>query len=876
MRWTRKLRLRLRSLLRRASVETELDEELRFHLDRQIDDNLAAGMTPDEARHAALIEMGGLEQRKEECRDARGLALVDALRQDVAYALRGLRKGPGFATVAVLSLALGIGANTTIFTFVNAVLLRPLPYPGSDRLVVLREQPPGGEGTVNVHPQNFLEWRARARSFEALALVQAPPLNVIGADGAEQINRVQTTAELFGVFGVSPARGRAFTPEETRPGDHDVVILGHGFWQRWFGGDPAVVGRRLAVRDGSLTIIGVAPPGLRIGLFEPDAYTPLPIDPAKPDAIGSRSFQCYGRLGPGVSLDAARAEMAVVAAALARQYPMDAGYGVFVSGLHEYLVREGRPALRLLMAVVATVLVIACVNLAGLLMARGIRRRGELALRAALGASRGRLVRQLVIESLVLSFLGGTAALVLAYGALRALVMLAAGALSVGSVAPIRLEPTCLIFTLVVSTLTTLVFGLVPAWQASRVDPQTALRERARGSTPDRRHHRMRSALVVTEVALAVVLLVGAGLLLRTFSRLVRVDLGFQPADTITMKLFLGGREDDARVALVDQILERIEMLPGVKAAGTIQFLPLTGPNCGTGFWLEGQAPGDASHALSTECSLVSRGYFSAMGIPILEGRPFDRRDRRGGPRVLIVNRSFARRYFPEGRVVGRRIRVAWSDREMAEIVGVVGDVRHNGLTSEPAPTVFLLHAQTPGYITNLVVRTGGDANAQSAAIRSAIRDVDPTQAVSAVRTMEQYVADSLARPRMYAGLVACFAGLAVMLAAIGIYGLISYSVAQRTHEIGIRLALGASRGDVFRAMFGQGARLTFTGLVLGVGAALGLRGAVSTLLFGVTPVDPASYALAALLFAAVALAVAAIPARRASRVDPTTALRYE
>jgi putative ABC transport system permease protein len=876
MRWVTKLRLRLRSLLRRDRVEEELDEELRFHLDRLTDEHVAAGMAPTDARRAALREMGGLDQRKEECRDARGLVLLDELRQDGQYALRGLRKSPGFTTVAILSLALGIGANATIFTFVNAVLLRPLPYPGSDRLVILREQPSGAEGTVNVHPLNFLEWQARAGSFEALALVQTPPLDVIGPDGAEQIADAQTTSELFHVFGVQPALGRMFTAEETRPGNHDVVVLGHGFWQRWFGGDPAVLGRRLAVRDGSLTIVGVAPPGLRIGLTEPDAYTPLPIDPVKPDSIGSRSFQCYGRRKPGVSLAEARAEMAVVASALARQYPMDEGYGVFVSGLHEYLVREGRPALRLLMAVVATVLVIACVNLAGLLMARGIRRRGELAVRASLGASRGRLVRQLVIESLVLSSLGGAAGLVLAYGGTRALAMLTAGALTVGSIEPIRLESTCLAFTLVVSTMTALLFGLLPAWQASRVEPQMALRERTRGGTADRRHHRMRSALVVTEVAMAVVLLVGAALLLRTFSRLVRVDLGFQPSGTITMGLFLGRRPPEARVALVDQILERVEALPGVKAAGTIQFLPLTGMNCGTGFWLEGQTPGEPSRALTTDCSLVSRGYFAAMGIPIREGRAFDRRDRVGSPRVLIVNQSFAKRYFPAGRALGRPIFVYSSNQAWAEIVGVAGDIRHNGLTSEPVPTVFLLHAQTPGYILNLVVRATGDANAQAAAVRSAIRDVDPTQAVSSVKTMEQYFGDSLARPRMYAALVAAFAVIAVILAAIGVYGLVAYVVTQRTHEIGIRLALGASRGDVFRAVFGQGARLTFIGLVLGVVAACGLRGVVSKLLFGVTTGDPVSYVVAAAVFAVVAFGVAAIPAHRASRVDPTTALRYE
>jgi putative ABC transport system permease protein len=872
----RSLLRRVRHWLHRGQLERDLAEEMETHRSLRQARLEEAGMPAGEAELASRRALGNTTLAREDAREIWVWPQVGELVGDLRYAVRLLRRSPGFTAVAILSLALGIGANTTIFTFVNAVLLRPLPYPGSDRMVVLREQPLASDGTVSVHPVNFVEWHARARAFEALALVQTPPLNVIGSSGAEQITRVQTTSELFRVFGLAPALGRAFTEEETRPGRHDVVILGHGFWQRWFGGDPGVVGRRLAVQDGSLTIVGVAPAGLRIGVMEPDAYTPLPIDPANPWAIGSRSFDCYGRLKPGISLGAARAEMAVVAAALARQYPMDTGMGVFVSGLHEYLVREGRPALRLLMAVVSVVLVIACVNLAALLMARGIGRRGELALRALLGASRGRLLRQLVIESLVLAMFGGAAGLILAYWATQALAVLTAGALTVGSHEPIRLDATCLVFTLVVSTLTALVFGLMPAWQASHVQPQAALREQGRGGTADRRHHRMRSLLVVTEVALAVVLLAGAGLLLRTFSSLVRVNLGFQPAGTISMGLFLGLRSPEARAALVDQILDRVEALPGVKVASTIQFLPLTGATCGTGFWLEGQPQTHPSRALPTECSLVSRGYFATMGIPVVEGRPFDRRDRAGSPRVLVVNESFARRYFPDGRVLGRRIQVHSSNQALADIVGVVGDIRHNGLTTEPAPTVFLLHAQTPGYITNLVVRTTGEAAAQAAAVRRAIQDVDPTQAVSAFKPLDQYVADALARPRMYAALVACFAAVAVTLAAIGVYGLIAYVVTQRTHEIGIRLALGAARRRVFLDLFGQGARLVVSGLVVGVAAAVALRGVVSTLLFGVTPGDPVSYALAAAAFAVVATAAVGIPARRAARVDPIRALRCE
>ena len=609
MRRIRTLRLRLRSLFRGTRVEREIDDEPGYHVERPTEDLVASGMSRMEARCAALREMGPLQQRREECREARGITFIDSLRQDVSYALRSLRRSPGFSTVAILSLALGIGANTTIFTFVNAVLLQPLPYPESQRLVVLREQPEGSQETVNVHPVNFVEWRARARSFEAVALVQTPPLNVLSPTGAEQVARVQTTPDLFSVFGVAPILGRAFTDLDARPGADNVVVLGYGFWQRWFGGDPGVVGRPLPVPEGSLRIVGVAPPGMRVGLMEPDAFTPLTIDPARPGSIGSRSFQCYGRLKRGTTVDDARAEMSAIASVLAKEQELDKGMGVFVSGLHEFLVKEGRPALRLLMAVVVAVLLIACANLAALLLARGLARRGELGLRASLGASRGRLIRQLVIESLVLATFGGAAGLALAYWATQALVTLSAGALTVGRAEPVRLDTTCLAFTILTSTLTALVFGLLPARQASRVQPQAALREQTRTGTADRRQQRIRRVLVTMEVAMSVVLLVGAGLLLRTFSSLVRVDLGFQPAGTVTMGLFLGMRPPEARVAVIDQILDRVEALPGVKAAGTIQFLPLAGMTCGTGFWLEGQGVGNPSRALTTECSLISRGY---------------------------------------------------------------------------------------------------------------------------------------------------------------------------------------------------------------------------------------------------------------------------
>ena len=876
MRWLTRLRLQARALLRGVRVEEEMDEEIRYHLDRQIEVNLAAGMTPEDSRFAALREFGGLDQRREECRDARGVSLIESTFQDATYALRSLRKSPGFTTVAVLSLALGIGANTTIFSFVNAVLLRPLPYPESGRLVTLREQPSDSKGSVAVHPLNFLEWRSRSQSFESMALVQVIPTNLLGSEGAEQITVAQTTSGLFQSFGVTPAIGRAFAEAEARPDGPPVAVLSHAFWQRRFGGDPGVLGRRLELGDGYLTVIGVAPPGLRLGLMEPDAYVPLAIDPSNPGAIGSRSFQCYGRLKPGVTIEAARAEMAVIAAQLARQYPLDEGYGVFVSTLHDYLVMEGRPALRLLMAVVAMVLVIACVNLAGLLMARGLGRRAELALRTSLGATRFRLVQQLVIESLVLSALGGAAGLAVAWWATRGLVSLTGGALATGTSEPIRVDGTCLLFTVGISALTAVAFGLLPAWQASRVDPQAALGERTRGGTADRRHHRLRGALVIAEVALAVVLLVGAGLLLRTFSSLTSVRLGFEPAHTITMRLFLGDRDAEYRIGVVDRILQHVEAVPGVQAASTIQFLPLSGMNCGTAFWLDRQPIGDANHALSTDCSLISRGYFKAMGIPVLQGRGFDARDRTGSPRVVIVNQSFARQYFRDGRALGQRITVAGPGQQAAEVVGIAGDVRHNGLAVDPVPTVFLLHAQAPGYITSLVVRATGDPAALAPSIRRAIGEVDPTQGVAGIRTMEEYLGESLARPRLYAALVAGFAVLALTLAMLGVYGLIAYLVTQRTHEIGIRMALGADRGRIFNGLFRQGAALALGGLALGVGAAYALAHLISALLFGVTATDPTTYAGAAVGLLVMALIATAIPARQAARVDPMMALRYE
>ena len=873
MHWLALLRLRLRSL-RRAHLDRELDDEMAFHVDALTHDYTSRGLSETDARHAALRDMGAIAGRKEECRDARRFAGIETCLTDIRYSARTLRKSPIFTSVVVALLALGIGACTTIFAFANAVLLRPLPYPAADRIVVLNEHALGTTDPLAVHPLNFLEWRARAQAFETLALAQQPPLNVMGAQGAEQVARVMVTADFLRVFGSGPVVGRDFSEADMRTGSDRVAILGYGFWQRWFGGDRNVVGRQLQLPDGSLTIVGVAPRAFRLGANEPDVFTALAIDPANPSATGSRAFECYGRLARGTSLETARAEMSTIAADLRVRHRLDEGMGVTVSSLHDTLSKTARPGLRLLLAVVATVLAIACVNIAGLLMARSAGRRPEFALRVALGASRGRLLRQVVIESLLLALMGGAIGVALAAWMTRALSALAAGPLSLAAFEAVRVDATSVIFTLVVASATALAFGLLPAVQASHVGPDAALRGQARGSSGDVRQHRVRRVLVVTEVALAVVLLVGAGLLVRTLANLVRVNLGFQPAQTLTMGLFLGLTPPDARIGLVDRILDRVTVLPGVAAAGTIQFPPLRGLTCGTGFWRDEHAAAqDPARTLPTSCGVTSRGYFASMGIPVLAGREFDRDDRVSSPRVVVVNQAFARKYFA-GDAIGRRILVQGTNQAVAEIVGVVGDVRHDGLTAEPVPTVFWTHAQNPGYLTTLVVRATGDTAGQAAAIRRAIHAVDPTQAVSAVGSLQQDVARVLAAPRLQATVVAGAASAAMLLAAIGVYGLMAYVVAERTRDIGIRLALGARARDIVAAMIGEGGRLVMAGIALGTLVSLALSRMLVSFVYGVTITDPLTYAIAGTVSLLAALIALIAPTLRATRIDPVTALR--
>jgi putative ABC transport system permease protein len=795
-----------------------------------------------------------------------------------------LRKNPGFTSVAVISLALGVGANTAIFTFVNAALLKPIPYPHADRIVALLQRPPKGQGTTPVHPRSFVAWRDRAQSFESLAIAQAIPVNTQGTEGAEQVPGLWTTSELFHVFGVTPFMGRVFAEHEgfnrsAMRGEGvaatPVVILSHGYWQRRFGSDKNILGKRIQQGRGSAVVVGVMPAGFRVGTQNIDIYLPLPLDRNKPEAVGSRSFQCYGLLRRNVTAEAAQAEMTILADRVGRENRLDEGWAVVVLSLRDYLVRDNRLVLLVLLGVVVFVLLIACANLAALLLTRGLGRRGEMALRASLGAGRSRLVQQLVVESFALSAMGGALGLLLGYWASHALVYLAKDAVEFGQMADVHLDSRVLAFTVALSLLTAVAFGLAPAWQTSRFDLQAALKEQGRSTGDSRSQKRFRAALVVAQVALAVILLVGAGLLLRTFSQLLQVKLGFQPEQVVTMRMLVTG-EAARRANLVESVLDRVEALSEVRAAGTIQFLPLGGWTNNGPFHFLGRAQPAIPESMESDVSTVSRGYFAAMGIPLLRGRPFLRQDQLETPRVAVVNQSFVNKFCPNEDPIGQHILGDWANPKATEIVGVVGDIRHNGLTSEPRPTVFLAQSQVPGYITYLVVRTATEPQKLASAIRREVQQVDRTQPVTAIQTMEQYVSASLARPRLYAVLLGAFASLALLLAAVGLYGLMAYTVHRRTHEIGIRMALGAEPRKVLHSILGQGACLAVLGLLVGVVSAIALSRFVTKLLYGVSPGDLMTYTLAAALLGGVALIAAYVPARRASRVDPMTALRYE
>ncbi len=797
--------------------------------------------------------------------------------QDLRYALRQLAKTPGFTAIALLTLGLGIGACTAIFSVVNSVILRPLEYPESDRLVVIRETNLPQFPEFSVAPGQYFSWLEQAKSYEQLAALRGGSYNLTGIGEPQRLTAKLITANYLTMLRVHPALGRAFTADEEAKDKANVVILSYGFWQRQFGGRPEVLNTTVQLNGQAFTIVGIMAKNFQID-SKTDVFAPAAFSAEERQNHGGHYISAISRLKAGVTVEQARSEMNVIASRLAKQFPdTNKGWGVKLAPMLEYAVADVRPVLYSLLGAVGFLLLIACVNVANLLLARATARAKEMTIRAALGASRVRIMRQLLTESVVLAVFGAALGLIIAQWGTSALLAFAPDTLPRAH--GIGIDGTVLGFTCVLALATGIGFGLVPAFQAARVNLNETLKDAGRGSSEGRQRQRLRGALVVAEVAIALVLLVGAGLLIRSFARLQNVNPGFQPRDAWTVELDLPGKKygtDAQQAAFAVRAAERLAAIPGVQSAGASHVVPFTGNDYILGFTIAGRPPVEPADQPSTNYYAITPDYFKAMGIPLLRGRFFDAHDAAGAKRVAIVNETMAKKFFPNEDPIGKRINVTNGPETFREIVGIVADVKHYSLESESPLQTYEPMAQQPFDFLTFVVRTAGPIPGLPAAIRTAIYSVDKDQPIASVRPLAQLVAESVARRRFAMFLFAVFSGVALLLAAIGIYGVMAYSVTQRRGEIGIRMALGAQSSDVLKLIFMQGSRLIVLGLGAGLIGALLLTRFLRSMLYGISAHDPLTFAAIALLLAAIASLACLLPARRATKVDPLVALRSE
>ena len=879
------LPLRLRSLFQRRKADNDLDDELHDHVARKTEEYVANGMGPEEARRQALMEIGGIERRKEECRDTRGVTWMQDLLQDLRYGLRMLRKAPGFSAVAILTLALGIGANSAIFSVVNAVLLRPLPFRNSGQLCLVMESLPSFP-QLGPSYENYQDFRDQSKSFEGIAAQHPQPVTMTGQGDPQRLVGQFVSASLFPLLGVNAIDGHTFTPDEDRFGGPPVVLLSYGFWQRNFGGERSIVGKNITIDDVSYTVTGVLPRGFQV-VSPADVYLPFaPWAHALPDDRNWHpGINAIGRLRDGVTIQQARAEMSTIAERLVKQYPLyDAGMGAVVVGLQDRLVQNVRPALLILLGAVALVLLIACGNIANLLLARATSRNKEIAVRAALGAGRWRMVRQLLTESVLLALVGAAFGLLLARLIMAPLLDLAGQTIpAVGG--GIGLDGKVLGFTLVVALLAGIFFGLAPALQMAKVDLRPALSDASRGTTGGASRHRVRNILVVTEVALAIVLLIGAGLLMRSFSRLQDVQPGFQPSNLLVVDLPLSPKvyaQPAQRMGFFDQLLERARNLPGVTSAGGALILPVTGSGSAIHFNIQGRPPKTPNDYILVGYRPVTPGYLQTLRVPLLQGRLFNDSDTERNAYVAVVNETMAKQYFPGESALGKHVQLgAVPDNHIPwmEIVGIVGDMKQS-LASEAPSEMYVPYRQAdsliPIFTMSLVLRTVKDPHQEVSALRSAVGSLSSNQPLVKIRTMDENIATSVSDSHFRTLLLGIFAASALLLALIGLYGLIAYSVAQRSSEIGVRMALGAQPNDILKMVVGQGLKLVLIGVAAGLAGALVLSRLLTQFLYGVAPSDPVTFIGVAAILILVAAIACWVPAQKATRVDPIIALRYE
>jgi putative ABC transport system permease protein len=816
--------------------------------------------------------------------------MMKTLWQDLRYSVRMLVKKPSFTLIAVMTLALGIGANTAIFTVINAVLLRSLPVPEPDRYVMVYEtNQRRGHTQIPVAPSNYLAWRAQQTVFEEIAAFVNRSFTLTDGDVPEVLDGARVSAHLFKLFGTTPLLGRTFTADEDRPGNERILVLSHGLWQRRFNGSNKVVGQTMMIDGNPFTIIGVLPAEFSFPRNGTEFWIPAALDAERGmSGMGGRILQTVAKLKPDMTIEKARAEMDVIAKRLTQDNPsFNPDLGVNIIPLKEVIVGGLRRILLVLFGVVGVVLLIACANVANMLLARAAAREREMAIRTALGASRWRLIALLLLESLILATLGSGLGILLASWAVDAL--LAFGPEGVLGDWKIAIDRTVMGFTLALTLLTSLLFGFAPALQYSKPDLNEALKEGNRNATPGSAPNRLRGALVVAEVALSMVLLIGAGLLFRSFLRLTAVDSGFNPNHLLTFQLSLPeGRyvEDRQVVAFYQQLIERFTHLPGVESIGATNALPTSGSGGVRPLSIEGQPLPEPGKGAIAQYRLVSPGYFSAMKIPLLQGREFTVRDGDQAPGVVIINQALARKFFPNEDPVGKRVTLGGFADAWGEVVGVVGDVRHWGVTSEEEPEMYWAYSQswlarspTLGRLRRsltVVIRTSGKPEELTQAVRREVTALDKMLPVSNLKTMEERMGASLSRQRFNALLISIFATLALLLAALGLYGVMSYSVSRRTNEIGIRMALGAQTGDVLKLVIREGMTLALVGIAIGLIVAFALTRLMSKLLFGVSATDPLTFVVIASILTMAALLACWLPARRAAKVDPMAALRYE